>query len=91
MGKYIHVHTKGRFRQYNNIFAFDYRVRLARIMTSQQIVLCKLDPRHSYDTLWMSQVKIVHVWMVESHDMLVAYNTKCCMQLACLVVRSKSA
>ena len=37
----------------STIFAFDYCARLARIMTSQQIV-CKLDPQHSYDTLWMS-------------------------------------
>ena len=36
------------------IFAYDYRAGLACVMTSQQIMLCKLDPLHSYDTLWMS-------------------------------------
>ena len=38
------------------IFAYDYRARLAyvTIATSRQIVSCKLDPRHSYDRLWMS-------------------------------------
>ena len=36
------------------IFAYDYRAGLACVMTSQQIVLCKLDPLHSYDTLGMS-------------------------------------
>ena len=36
-------------------------------MPSRQIVSCKLDPRHSHDTLLMSQVKIVSVRMVESH------------------------
>ena len=36
------------------IFAYDYRAGLACVMTSQQIVLSKLDPLHSYDTLWMS-------------------------------------
>ena len=37
------------------IFAYDYRTgQLACVMTSQQIVLRKLDPLHSYDTLWMS-------------------------------------
>ena len=35
------------------IFAYDYRARLAYVMTSRQIVSCKLDPRHSYD-MWMS-------------------------------------
>ena len=37
------------------IFAYDYRAgQLACVMTSQQIMLRKLDPLHSYDTLWMS-------------------------------------
>ena len=36
------------------IFAYDYRAGLACVMTSQQIVLRKLDQLHSYDTLWMS-------------------------------------
>ena len=36
------------------IFAYDYRAGLACVVTSQQIMLCKLDPLHSYDTLWMS-------------------------------------
>ena len=36
------------------IFAYDYRAGLACVMTSQQILLCKLDPLHSYDTLRMS-------------------------------------
>ena len=35
----------------STIFAYDYHARLACIMTSQQIVLCELDPRHSYDTI----------------------------------------
>ena len=48
------------------MFAYDYRARLACVMTSGQIVSCKLDPRKSYDTLWMSYVKIVRVWVVES-------------------------
>ena len=50
------------------IFAYDYRARLACVMPSRQIVSRKLDPRHSHDTLLMSQVKIVSVRMVESHD-----------------------
>ena len=36
------------------IFAYDYRAGLACVMTSQQIVLRKLDQLHLYDTLWMS-------------------------------------
>ena len=36
------------------IFAYDYRAGLACVMTSQQIVLCILDPLQSYDTLGMS-------------------------------------
>ena len=36
------------------IFAFDYHARLACVVTSRQIVSCKLDPLHSYDTFGMS-------------------------------------
>ena len=36
------------------IFAFDYHARLACFVTSRQIVSCKLDPLHSYDTFGMS-------------------------------------
>ena len=36
------------------IFAFDYHSRLACVLSSWQIVSCKLDPLDSYDTLWMS-------------------------------------
>ena len=50
------------------IFAFDYHAQLACVLTSWQIMWCKLDPLHSYDTLWMSWVKIVHMWMVRSLD-----------------------
>ena len=52
----------------DTIFAYDYRARLEYAMTSRQIVSCKLDPRHSYDTLWMWWVKIVRVGMVQSYD-----------------------
>ena len=31
------------------IFAYNYCVLLAYVMTSRQIVSCKLDPRHPYD------------------------------------------
>ena len=31
------------------IFTYDYRARLAYVMTSRQIVSGKLDPRHPYD------------------------------------------
>ena len=48
------------------MFAYDYCARLACVMSLRQFVSCKLDPRQSYDTLWMSYVKIVRVWMVES-------------------------
>ena len=41
------------------IFAlYDYREQLACIMTSQQMMSCKLNPRHSYDTLWMLKWKL---------------------------------
>ena len=36
------------------ILAFDYHARLACVVTSRQIVSCKLDPLHSYDTFGMS-------------------------------------
>ena len=36
------------------IFAYDYRAGLACVVTSRQIVSCKLDPLHSYDTFGMS-------------------------------------
>ena len=36
------------------IFAFDYHARLACVVTSRQIMSCKLDPLHSYDTFGMS-------------------------------------
>ena len=36
------------------IFAFDYHARQACVVTSRQIVSCKLDPLHSYDTFGMS-------------------------------------
>ena len=36
------------------IFAFDYHARLACVVTSRQIVSCKLDPLLSYDTFGMS-------------------------------------
>ena len=43
-----------KFDLNDTIFAYDYRARLACIMTLRQIVSYKLDPQHSYDTLWMS-------------------------------------
>lgn len=36
------------------IFALVYCAQQACITTSRQIVLCKLDPQHSFDTLWTS-------------------------------------
>ena len=36
------------------IFAYDYCAQLACVMTSPQVVSCKLDPQHSYNTLWRS-------------------------------------
>ena len=33
------------------IFAYEYRVRLACVLTSRQIVSCKLDPQHLYDAV----------------------------------------
>ena len=50
------------------IFACEYRARLVCVMTSRQIVSCKLDPRHSYGTLWMWWVKIKREWMGQSLD-----------------------
>lgn len=52
----------------STIFAYDYRARVACVMTLRQIMSCKLDPRHLHDTLWISLVKIVLMWIVESLD-----------------------
>ena len=47
---------QGRFRRY------DVCLRLLCATSVRQ----KLDPRQSYNTLWMSYVKIVRLWMVKS-------------------------
>ena len=38
----------------STIFALDYCAQQACITTSRQIVSYKLDPQHSFDTLWTS-------------------------------------
>ena len=35
------------------IFAYEYRVRLACVLTSGQIAACKLDPQHLFDTVYV--------------------------------------
>ena len=35
----------------SRIFVYEYRVRLACVLTSRQIVSCKLDQQHLYDTV----------------------------------------
>lgn len=35
------------------IFAYEYRLQLACVLTSWQIVACKLDPQYLYDTVYV--------------------------------------
>ena len=53
-GKEVNASCGGQYLKADldgTIFAYDYRARLASVMTSRKIVLCKLDPGHSCDTL----------------------------------------
>ena len=43
------------------IFACNCRAQLACVVTSQQIVSCKLDLQRSYNTLWMSSKNCEHL------------------------------
>ena len=40
------------------IFTYDCHVRPAHVMPSRQIVSCKLDPRHPYDTCGSRKLKL---------------------------------
>ena len=67
---------KGRFRRHD--FAYEYSAQLASVMTSRQIVSCKLDTRHSHDMHLdvVSENQCARVDGRKSWSMLVAHDSR---------------
>ena len=57
------------------VFAYEYRVRLARVLTSQQIVSCKLDPQHLYETVDDMSDNCAHEDGRKSWNILVVHDS----------------
>ena len=57
------------------VFAYEYRVRLACVLTSQQIVSCKLDPQHLDETVDDMSDNCAHEDGRKSWNILVVHDS----------------